>query len=509
MLKKLAGQAALFGISSILGRMLNYLLVPLYTKVFMASEYAVIGKLYAWVAFLNVVYTFGLETTYFRFASKKDLTSADREAHYQQAFSLLGLIAGGLTLAMMLGADGIAAALDYPGKGIFITWLGLTMLVDALAVIPMARLRLEQKGLRFVVIRLSSVVLMLLLNLGYFRLLKPAFEGEFGPDYQAMAAGWYDPAIGVGYAFLANLIANAIMLLLLLPELLKFRLRLVWADIRPMLIYAWPLLVMGLAGMVDEMFSRAILDKVLPQGFYSGIDNASALGVFSACYKLSIFMSLAIQAFRYAADPFFFSNAEDKQAPELFAKVMHAFVIVCTLIFLAVSLNLWWIAPIFLKRAIYLKGLGIVPVLLLANMCLGIYYNLTVWFKLTGKTYYGTYISLGGAVFTLVANLSLIPLYGYMGSAFATLGCYLTMSAACYFIGQRHWPIPYKWGRTIPYVLLAVALVGVQTLAGADWSGPIRLGYQAMSIATFTAYLIWQEPGLLTLVQRLSGRKSA
>ena len=260
--------------------------------------------------------------------------------------------------------------------------------------------------------------------------------------------------------FLSNLAASAFTLLLLGRELLDFRFH--WPAmpfVRPLLAYSLPLLLMGLAGMVNETLDRLMLPAWLPAGFYSGLDALGAAGVYGACYKLSIFMSLVIQAFRYAAEPFFFAQSTDKNSPATFALVLKWFTLCCAFIFVAVSLNLSWIAPLFLRRPVYLTGLSVVPILLLANLFLGVYYNLSVWFKLTDKTYYGTYIGAAGAVLTIVLNFLLIPVLGYVGCAWATLACYFMMAALCWWLGERHFPVPYPVGRLLLWLLGAVGLV--------------------------------------------------
>ncbi|NJM94774.1 MAG: polysaccharide biosynthesis permease, partial [Cytophagales bacterium] len=226
-----------------------------------------------------------------------------------------------------------------------------------------------------------------------------------------------------------------------------------------MLTYAWPLLFMGLAGVTNEMLSRALLRHWLPTNFYPGMSQLAALGVFGACYKLSVFMTLTVQAFRYAAEPFFFSQAADKQSPLLFARVMDGFVLVTTLIYLLISLNLDWIGAVFLRSPIYWQGLEVVPILLLANLFLGIYFNLSVWFKLTDSTQYGMWLALLGAAATVMGNALLVPYLGYIGSAWATLACYALMSAACYALGQRRFPIPYRPVRYLLQLAAASAII--------------------------------------------------
>ena len=249
------------------------------------------------------------------------------------------------------------------------------------------------------------------------------------------------------------------MIPLLWKHFSVYRFRWNFEILQPLLIYAYPLMIMGLAGMVNEVLDRILLKPLLPEGFYPGLSKEEVLGIYGGCYKLSMFMTLAIQSFRYAADPFFFSQATDKNAPELFARVMNWFVVVCLIIFLIVSLFNNEIGTLVLRHKFYQQGLEVVPILLLANLFLGIYYNLSIWYKLTDKTYFGTIITLAGATITIALNFILIPLLGYTGAALATLLCYLFMAFASYKIGHHYFPIPYSLPKIIGYIGLAVGLV--------------------------------------------------
>ena len=222
--------------------------------------------------------------------------------------------------------------------------------------------------------------------------------------------------------------------------------------------YAYPVMITGLAGMTNEMFSRVTLEWWLPENFYPGQSSDYALGIFGACYKFGMLMSLTVTAFRYAAEPFFFSNASDKTSPQLFAKVNHYFIIVCCVLLLSVGINLD-LLKYFLRSEAYWQGLTIVPILLLAYLFLGAYYNFSIWFKLTDKTYYGTMITVGGAILTIASNFLLIPIFGYWGSSLSTLICYLSMTIACYWLGQKHYPIPYSINKSLAYILITTAIV--------------------------------------------------
>ena len=452
--KKLASQTAVYGVSSIVGRVLTYLLVPLYTRAFAAAEYGVVTGLYAYVSFLNVVFTYGMETTYFRFANRP---GTDRQALYDRSLSLL-LVSSVLLTALLMGlARPLLGLLDIgPGHERYAYWVALILGLDAMSAIPFARLRLENRARKFAAVKMAGIVLNVALNL-FFIVLCP-YLLKAGGGHSAISAV-YDPNLGVGYVFLSNLTASAFTLLLLGPELLDFRFRLNLAPLRPLLKYAYPLMLMGLAGMVNETLDRILLPKWLPAGFYPGQSSLTAVGIYGACYKLSIFMSLVIQAFRYAAEPFFFAQSTEKNSPATFALVLKWFTLCCAVIFVVISLNVEDFGDLFLRRAEYRQGLAVVPVLLLANLFLGVYYNLSVWFKLTDKTYYGTYIGAGGAVLTIALNFLLIPVLGYMGSAIATLACYSMMALLCWRLGERHFPVPYPVVRLSLWLGLAVVLV--------------------------------------------------
>jgi len=430
-LKRLAGETALYGLGSILPRVLNFLLVPLHTiNMFGQAEYGQITKLYAFVGVINIVYMFGMETAFFRFSTKP---GADQKRIFNLSQTTIVFVSLLLSVVFISFSSPIASALNMEAHPEFIIWLTLTMLVDALVAIPFARLRLEKKALLFAAAKIFNVSVLIALNYFFLKLN-------------------YDPAIGIGYVFLANLIANAFFILFFLKTLVTWRPA--WdKTISPqMLQYAYPVMITGVAGMINEMFSRSMLDWWLPENFYAGTTREEAGGIFGACYKFAVFMNLGIQAFRYAAEPFFFSNSADKNAPSLFARVNHYFVIVCCVVLLGISINMDIFK--FMVGEEFWAGISIVPVLLLAYLFLGIYYNLSVWFKLTDKTYFGTIITLVGAFITIAGNFILIPVAGYMGSSIAALLCYFTMAAVCYVIGQRYYPIPYTVIKDLGYIII-------------------------------------------------------
>ncbi len=443
-LRQLAGQTVIYGASSVLGRVLNYLLVPLYTGVFAPAEYGVVTELYAFVAFLNIIFTYGFETTYFRFQTK----SKGASSYYQVAQTSLLTSTVIFSTILVLASGWIVEALHYPGKEKYVYWLAGILAIDAVVAIPFARLRLEGKSLTFALLKLGNILLNIGLNL-FFLKLCPWWLPMY-PD--SMMALVYSESMGVGYVFLSNLIANGIYLVVLFKAafFINFQFGPMWTK---MLKYAMPLMVMGFAGVTNEMLSRVLLKYWLPANFYPGWTNQDILGVFGACYKLSVFMTLAVQAFRYAFEPFFFSRSADKNSPELFAKVMHAFIVFGVFSWMLISMFLPVIAPLFLRNEAYLTGLDIVPWLLFASLLLGIYFNLSIWYKLTDKTYYGAWMSLLGAVVTILGNFLLIPLWGYMGSAISAVLSYVVMVLLSYLLGQQHYRIPYSTNRSLFYMI--------------------------------------------------------
>lgn len=467
-LKKLAGQTVLYGMGSILPRMLNFLLVPLHTvNAFSREEYGVVTKLMAIVAVVNVVFMFGMETTFFRFATKDN---ADRKKIFNIAQSVIMIITVPASALFIIFSSPIASSLNIAGHPEFIIYLTLVMLIDALVAIPFAQLRLTNQPLKFASLKIINVLIIVGLNWYFLKVI-------------------YDPAINVGYVFIANLAANSFFILFFLKELFNWRPALDNELTPAMMRYAFPIMITGIAGMYNEMFSRVTLEYWLPENFYLTLNRQQAVGVFGACYKFAVFMSLGIQAFRYAAEPFFFSNAASKNSPQLFARVNHYFIITCCAVLLAISINLD-ILKYFIGKE-YWIGLPVVPILLLAYLFLGIYYNLTVWFKLTDKTQYGTYITIGGAIITLAANYLLIPLFGYMGSSWAALLCYFSMAAACYFIGQKFYPIPYAIWKGLAYIVLTMGIVAVVNTVVIDnvW---LSVSFHAGVMAAFviTVYFV-------------------
>jgi O-antigen/teichoic acid export membrane protein len=454
LLKKLASETASYGITTILGRSLNFFLVFIHTKAFMPDELGVNISLYSYVAVASIIYVYGMETAFFRFA-----TRADNQQYFNITLSAIvvsSLIFSGVLIAF---SSPIISYLGFPGKESFLIWLAVIMATDAISAIPFARLRLEKKTTLFVKARLINIIINVALNIIFLLGFKGIAEGQYLPSLQPLAQSLYSPSIGAGYIFLANLIANLFFFVFLWKEFQNFQFEFDFAVFKKLFIYAYPIMFMSLASTFSLMFDRIMLERLLPENFYPGQSNQTALGIYGSAYKLSVFMALAVQSFKFAAEPFFFSQSADKNSPETFSKVMKYFIICCVLIWVFASLNLDLLGVIFLKKAIFWQGLSVVPLLLAANMFLGIYYNLSVWFKLSDRTYYGSIITFVGLGVTVLFNVLLIPLMGYMGCAIAFLISSFVMMAFCYLLGAKYYPIPYDVVSAAGYTVGGGALI--------------------------------------------------
>ena len=490
-IKKLAGETAIYGMSSILGRVLNFALMPLYTQIFQREAYGNVVFIYATIAFLMVFFTYRMEMAYFRFGTEKNI---ERKTTFNTAIT--SLIVSTIILAVIAGI-GVPYYAVFSGLENFqvYLYLGLGIIcLDTLCELPYAELRLEGRPLRFAAIRLTSIAVNLGLNLFFllfcpWALTEPSLLG-IHPLLQQV----YSPDIGIGYIFIANLVASLVTFLLLVPSFKHYQFlfdRLLW---KRMLSYILPLVIVGLAYLINEN-----LDKLLLPGLLSGTmeENKAALGEYGACYKLAILIALFTQAFRYGAEPFFFRNKNEHNARQLYAQVAKYFLIVGLIGFLVVVLYID-IFKLLIRNEAYWNGLKIVPIVLLANVLAGLYYNFSVWYKLIDQTQWGAYISVGGAMITILLNIWWIPLIGYMGSAWATLICYTAMTFACYFFGRKYYPVPYPIEKMIFYLLLAVGLYGLS-----NWLGRFHNGGLIFDLSVNTLILM-TFIGIVFLLERKS-----
>lgn len=480
-LKKLAGQTAIYGLSSIVGRLFNYLLVPLYTNVFSTEQYGIVTEMYAYVTFLIVILTYGMETAFFRFST---LEGEDKKNIYSTAILSIFSTSTVFILFATLFSQPIAEWLRYPNHNEYVTWFAIIVGLDAFSSIPLAKLRQENKALRFALVNLGSIAINIILNVFWVYYCKSEYEIH-GEQSNWLVSTFYNHNIGVGYIFIANLIASIAKMLLLMPTAVQIQMAFRADKLKQMLIYASPLLVAGLAGMVDETIDRIMLKFMLIDKI--GLSaTLSQLGIYGACYKISIFISISIQAFRYAAEPFFFNQQQNKDAKALYSNIMNYFVIACSFVFLAIMMYID-VVILFVGKD-FRVGVDVVPILLIANVCLGIYFNLSIWYKLTGHTLYGAYIAVGGAAITILLNYLLIPQIGYMGSAWAKLACYASMMFVSYAIGQKFYPVNYSLGKIILYLggaiflyflnMFCTSLIGFQTM-------PMKMVFNSLFLIGF------------------------
>lgn len=450
-LKKLAGQTAIYGLSSILGRSINFLLIIVYTAYLSKEELGAFTGIYALIGFLNIIFTYGMETAFFRYATGKNL-NPQKVYHTTQSL----LITSSLVLGsgLYLSAPVIAEWMNYPGQAYLFRWTALLLTFDAVLAIPFAKLRLDNKAFEFAGAKILNILLNVVFNLAliigfpYLMDLGTIPEGFLG----------YKREWGVEYILLSNLVANGLIIPFVWLKAGFFQFKLEKTILRPMWGYSIPLLFMGLAGVTNELISRLLFEYLIPANFYPGLSSREAAGVFGANFKLAILMNLVIQAFKYAAEPFFFKQSGSKESPLLYSKVMHGFIIFCTLLMVAISVNLDWLGPLFLRKPGYESGLFIVPTLLMGYLLLGVYFNLSIWFKITDKTNYSFWITLAGAITSIAIIVFLVPIWGFMGAALSTLVSYLIMCVICFKFGQHYYPIPYQTGKDLGYLIVAFGL---------------------------------------------------
>jgi len=388
-----------------------------------------------------------METTFFNFNAKLE----NKQEVYNTA--LVTLLCSSVVFSLILIAFSslIGDYLSTPNatySSSFIMWLIGTIAFDAMMCIPFAKLRAENKALRFSILKLFNVVVNFILTVFFISICKKAYDACEDNFY----ANLYNPAIGIGYCFLANFIANGLTLLFVSNEYLTIRFKINIELLKEMLKYTWPLIILGFAGMINEALDRLVLKILMPDKAEAQV----AQGIYGACYKIAILMTIFVQAFRFAAEPFFFGKSKEKDSKKTYAFVMKYFVIFCLLLFLGTIMNLDWIKLLIAEN--YWSGLKVVPILLLANLCLGIMYNLSIWYKLSGKTKFGAIISVSGAVITIIINVLFVPTYSYIACAWATLAAYGGMMCLSYFLGQKYFPIKYNVRAMMVYTFITLGL---------------------------------------------------
>lgn len=438
--QKLFKQTFIYGLATVLPRMLSFILVPLYTKLLPTEEYGKISIIFSYFVLFNVILAYGMETAFFRFFNKE----SDKDLVVSTSTISLGISTMVFFILAMLFKEQIAILTDIRVDYIaLVIWI---LLLDTLVIIPFAWLRANEKPMRYAILKILNVAINLGLNVFFLIFLGGlAFKSSF---FEAICIDDYE----INYIFISNLIASGVTLLLLVPFYVKINYRFDKVVWKKMMRYAFPILVAGVAYSINETFDRIILDKLLPEDIADHL-----VGVYSACYKLALFMTLFATGFRLGIEPFFFKYSENKNASETYARITKYFVALGAVILLSVIVFVHPLKHFIILDKSYWEAVKIVPVILLANLCLGIYHNLSVWYKITDRTKFGAYISVVGAVVTLALNFMLIPRYTYMGSAIATLAAYGLMMLLSWYFGRKYYPIPYDLKKIGMYLVLSIS----------------------------------------------------
>ena len=476
-MKSLAKDTAIYGLSSIIGRFLNYLLVPLYTyKIAAASGgYGVITNLYAYTALLLVILTYGMETTFFRFANKED---EDPKLVYSTILRMVGLTSL-LFIGLVFAFIGpISNAMGYPEHPSYIWSLAIVVALDAFQAILFSYLRYQKCPLKFAALKLLFIGLNIGLNLVYFVLLPKLYEGN-----PAVWGKLYNPEVGVGYVFYINLFCTSLVTFFFAKELRGIGYGFDKALCKRMLSYSWPILILGIAGILNQTADKILFPKVYP-----GADANVQLGIYGAVVKIAMIMALITQAFRYAYEPFVFGSSREKDNKETYAKGMKYFIIFTLLAFLAVMGYMNVLR--YIIKSDYWDGLKVIPIVMAAEMMMGIYFNLSFWYKLTDKTIWGAIFSGIGCAVLILINVIFVPKYGYMACAWGGFAGYGVAMLLSYFVGQKYYPIDYPLKDLLLYTLIAAVL-----FVGITWSNAHLGFWPALAVNTvlvlaFLAYIV-------------------
>ena len=478
-LKGLAKDTAIYGLSSIVGRFLNYLLVPLYTAKLSAASggYGVITNVYAYTALLFVILTYGMETTFFRYSNKE---GEDPRRVYSTILMSVGFTSMVFVLLVLAFISPISSAMGYADHPSYIWTMALTVALDAFQAIPFAYLRYKKRPIKFAALKMLFIIMNICLNLVFFVLLPALYESSGSEGFISKI---YDPTVGVGYAFYINLFCTGSITFLFWKELTGFKYVFDRALLKRMLGYSWPILVLGIAGILNQT-----ADKIIFPYVYKGADAHAQLGIYGAASKIAMIMAMITQAFRYAYEPFVFGKSKDKDNRDTYAKAMKFFVIFTLLAFLAVIGYMD-----ILKHLIgndYWEGLKVVPIVMAAEIMMGIYFNLSFWYKLIDKTIWGAWFSGAGCLVLIAVNVIFVPQYGYMACAWGGFAGYGTAMLLSYFVGQKHYPINYPVKEIARYVVVAIILcLGMRWANGSlpMWGA---LAVNTVLIALFAAMIV-------------------
>lgn len=475
-LRSLVKDTAIYGISSIAGRFINYLLVPIQTAAFAAGggEYGVVTNIYAYTALLMVILTYGMETTFFRFINK---TEDDPMRVYSTVLVSVGVSSLLFVIAVFALLPQIAGFMKYPDHPDWVAVMFVCVAIDAFKCIPFAYLRYQKRAIKFACLQLVNIILNIILNLTYLIVL---------PALRLNLFGLYDDkfTLNVGMVFYINLVCTAVVVVCFWHELTGFRYRFDRALWGKMMRYAWPLLILGIAGILNQT-----LDKIIFPYLYTGTDEKAQLGIYGAATKIAMIMAMITQAFRYAYEPFVFGKAKDRDSRDTYAKAMKYFVIFTLLAFLAV-IGYMDILRYVIRDRSYWPGLRVVPIVMAAEIMMGIYFNLSFWYKLIDKTIYGAWFSGAGCLVLVVVNVVFVPRYSYMACAWGGVAGYGTAMLLSYFVGQKKYPIDYPVKEMMVYVPLTAVLTAGMTAANRLLPMGASLAVNTLLILVFVAYLV-------------------
>lgn len=478
-LKTLFKDTALYGMSSIVGRFLNYLLVPLYTAKIAASSggYGVITNVYAYTALLLVILTFGMETTFFRFVNKE---GANPMRTYSTVLIMVGSVALLFVALVLAFINPVSSFMGYSAHEEYVAVMAACVAIDAFQCIPFAYLRYKHRPWKFVALKMLFIVLNITLNIVYFVVLPAMYSN---PSTHGFAASVYDPNVGVGYVFRLNLFCTAIITLFFWKELTGFRWVFDKILFRKMLSYSWPILLLGITGILNQTADKILFPIVSP-----GAEGHVQLGIYGAAAKIAMIMAMITQAFRYAYEPFVFGSAKEKGSRDTYAKAMKYFIIFTLLAYLVVVGYLDVLKYIIGRD--YWEGLKVVPVVMAAEIMMGVYFNLSFWYKLIDKTIYGAWFSGVGCVVLVLINVLLIPKYGYMACAWAGVAGYGTAMLLSYFVGQKKYPINYPLKSITVYICIAALFTAIMLYTPQSLPKALRLGINTLLIILFVAHII-------------------
>lgn len=478
-LKTLFKDTALYGMSSIVGRFLNYLLVPLYTAKIAASSggYGVITNVYAYTALLLVILTFGMETTFFRFVNKE---GANPMRTYSTVLIMVGSMALLFVALVLAFINPVSSFMGYSAHEEYVAVMAACVAIDAFQCIPFAYLRYKHRPWKFVALKMLFIVLNITLNIVYFVVLPAMYSN---PSTHGFAASVYDPNVGVGYVFRLNLFCTAIITFFFWKELTGFRWVFDKILFRKMLSYSWPILLLGITGILNQTADKILFPIVSP-----GAEGHVQLGIYGAAAKIAMIMAMITQAFRYAYEPFVFGSAKEKGSRDTYAKAMKYFIIFTLLAYLVVVGYLDVLKYIIGRD--YWEGLKVVPVVMAAEIMMGVYFNLSFWYKLIDKTIYGAWFSGVGCVVLVLINVLLIPKYGYMACAWAGVAGYGTAMLLSYFVGQKKYPINYPLKSITVYICIAALFTAIMLYTPQSLPKALRLGINTLLIILFVAHII-------------------